>query len=368
MQSAHGIMASAGLGALLGLGCTDKAVALDVQVPPAAQAAAFDTSCVRAVEVYLNGGNYPTDDEDYVRSCVDVTTPAATFSQLRDRLAGQIDVQLPASGLSGVELWGYAGSCDAARPEDFDLITYGSGAHIGGDQITIPLVPNLDCAPVDVTIRPIDVLKLVALGCPMAGWTDGRLALSTLSPFPFTDETTWWGGASAAIVTGGVVNVRGNVEVGPRSCLAVGLYTDGWNGVTCVPPADQRACATGTELEAPMVDLDVWTASLDGTKYSEYGGLIIGAVHDGAPVANATVTLDEADRDKGEVVYLDMPAGVEDGIGALTPRGGTSTGPSGLFGIYTQSFVRVTITANGRSVTRTIGGNEDSMTAVVVRP
>ena len=102
-----------------------------------------------------------------------------------------------------------------------------------------------------------------------------------------------------------------------------------------------------------MIDLGVWGASQDQTMVNEFGALVIGAVYGTAPVANAQVTIDEADADKGQVVYFDMPAGVEDGIGALTPRAGTSTGPSGLFGIYTMSMLHVTIVRSspaGRNV------------------
>ncbi len=89
---------------------------------------------------------------------------------------------------------------------------------------------------------------------------------------------------------------------------------------------------------------------------------------EGAPRgAPRTVTIDEADKDKGEVVYLDMPPGVEMGTGTLTTRAGTSTGPSGLFAVYTQSLVRITISGNGKTVTRTVGTEEDYVSAVFVK-
>lgn len=347
--------------------CSDKTVELDVQLPSAALSAQYSTSCVKAVEVYLNGGNYLQDGDDYVYSCVDLDAPAPTFADVRRELQGKIDVALPPSGLSGVELLGFSGPCDASRTEDFDLSFFAEGSYIGGDTIQIPMVPNLDCDPSDVVIKPIDILKLVKGGCAMATWTEGKIALSTLSPTPFfNDESNWWGGTSAAIVTNGLVSVRGNVEVGPRSCLAAGLYTDSWVGVTCMPPADQRACATGAQYEAPMMNMNVWRGSQDGTLITEWGGLIIGAVYGTAPVANATVAIDEVDAGNGKVVYFDMPMGVENGVGALTTRQG-STGPSGLFGVYTSGLIHITVTANGQTVKRFVGGNDENMSAIVVK-
>jgi len=52
-----------------------------------------------------------------------------------------------------------------------------------------------------------------------------------------------------------------------------------------------------------------------------------------------------------------MPPGVENGTGILNElAGATGTNATGLFGIYTQSLVHVTITANGQTVKRVLGG------------
>lgn len=353
---------------VLALGaCGDKAVQLSILPPTGAAATDFDPSCVRSVQVYLNGGTYPDDDGDWALDCIELAAPQSTFAGIRDALAGKIDVSLPATGLSGVELWGFTGPCTAAEERDFDLIFYASAAHIGDDELALTMIPNLSCAPTDVRLKPVDLLKLSKGGCAMAGWSVGKLGLATLSPLPFTDFTTWWGGAAAPIV-GGVASVTGNVKAGPRSCLAAGLYTvDEWTHVTCLPPADQRVCATGADYEVPLVDYNVWNASQDQAKFSEHSGLVIGMVYGTAPVMGATVTIDEADKDLGEVVYFDMPPGVENGTGGLTVRPGTSTGPSGLFGIYTPSVVRVSATANGRTVQRTISGNDEGAVAVVIK-
>lgn len=359
------------LGTVLSLGgCWgDSSIALSLQLPSAAVAAEFDTSCVRAVEVYLNGGNYPADTVDYFRDCVDVEEPGATFAEVRAQIAGRLETKLPASGLSGIEVYGYAGSCDAPGfRREFDLLFFGTSPYIGGDELSVAVIPNLSCAVDNVTIRPIDVLKLVRGGCAAAAWPEGKLVVSTLSPVPFFDSTQWWG-STGATIAGGVASFRGSTKVGPRSCLAVGLYEelDGWTNVTCVPPADQRSCATGAELEAPVIDIGVWVASAETSKLNEYGSLVIGAVYNGTPVAGAQVTLADADRDKAAIVYFDMPVGVENGTGGLLPTDATATGPSGLFGVYTSSMVSVTISASGRSVTRKIAGNTEAASAVVIK-
>lgn len=360
------------LGIALGLGlggCGDKAVEVSLQLPSASVAAPYDTSCVSAVEIYVDGTRYPTDDTDFLRDCIDLAKPGATFSAIADQIRGKFDTKLPQSGLGGIELFAYNGTCGAARHRDYDLIFYGSARYTGGDELALPLTPNINCTPIDVAVRPVDLLKYVKTqNCAMAAWSTGKVALSTLSPLPFTTETYWWGGQAAAPATGGLVSLRGPAkDVGPNSCLAIGLYTTDWNEITCTPAADQRMCATGAEVEAPMIDEDVGYRTGDPGIINQFGGLAVGAVMGPGPIQGATVTLDPEFTDRAKVVYFDMPAGVENGTGVLTPRAEQATGPSGLFGVYTMSVVRITVTAGGKTVKRTLGANEDSLTALFIK-
>jgi hypothetical protein len=347
----------------------EQAVDVNLVLPSAAVSATYDTSCVTAVEIYVDGKNYPTDDADFLRDCIDLDKPGATFQDIKNQIHGQFDTKIPTSGLGGIELFAYNGTCGAARHRDYDLLFYASASYTGGDELTLPITPNINCTPLDVTVRPVDILKYVKTqNCAMSTWTLGKLALSTLSPLPFTDETYWWGGQSSAPATGGLVNLRGTArDVGPNSCLAIGLYTDDWNEVTCTPPADQRMCATGAEVEAPMINDIVGYNTGDPSIINKYGGLVVGAVVGPTPVAGATVTIDPDYADRGKVVYFDMPPGVENGTGVLVPRAEQMTGPSGLFGIYTMSIVRFTVTAGGKTAKRTVGGNEDSLTALFIK-
>jgi hypothetical protein len=353
---------------VLAAACGEKTVEMEMVLPSSSVSSQYDASCVRAVQVYLNGSTYPENVDDYVFDCVDVKESVSTFADVHDAIAGKFDLKLPSSGLSGVEVYAYSGACDASSPQDYDLAFYGSAAYIGQDPIEVPIVPNLSCTPSTVTIRPVDILKLVATKqCVDAAWNTGKLGLSTLSPLPFTDESYWWGGLSSTAVANGVATLTAPTLVAPKSCLAVALYTTDWMEVTCVPPQDQRVCATGGEIEAPMINVDVGDRSIDNAKITEFGGVIYGVVVSGTqPVANAQVTIDDADR--GIVVYYDMPAGTENGTGALTEvNGATGTNSTGLFGVYTESLVHVSITANGQTVKRVIGGNEDEISAVIVK-
>lgn len=351
-------------------GCwDDKAVEVSLLLPAASTAAMYDTSCVTAVAIYANGGNYPDDTADFLTDCIDIPSPAASYAGLREQIRGKLDMKLPGSGLSGVEIYGYNGSCASARSADYDLLMYGSVAYDGQDEISLPIVPNLSCGAKDYPIRAVDILKYVKTqSCAMSVWTEGKIGLSTMSPIPFTDETSWWGGQSSAPATTGVATVRGLAEgIGPKSCLAASLFTNAYYAVTCMPPADQRVCASGAELEAVMINLNVGYDSWDMTKINRWGAVIYGAVMGPGPIANATVELEDADKDKGEIVFYDMPTGVETGVGTLAARTGTTTGPSGLFGVYTRSPVRVKITANGKSVTRLMAVKEDYLAAVIIR-
>jgi hypothetical protein len=354
------------LGALAG--CGDKAIEVTVQVPSAAVSAQYDTSCVRAVQINLHGTTFEDNVEDQLTRCVDIDPPAATFAEIRDRLEGQVEITMPATGLSGIAMYGYSGACESPGFQyDFDLTFFAGTPYIGGDQMTLSMTPNLSCAAEDVTFKPVDVLKLVKGGCAMATWPDGdKISLSTLTTDPFFDYTQWWGGKRSPI-TGGVATVRGGTKVGPKTCLAVGLFDEVQYHVTCVPPADQRICATGSQLEAPLVNFAVWDRTIDDALYNDYGSLLIGAVYGTGPVAGAQVTIDPADQDRAAVVYFDMPAGVETGTGQLTVRPGTTTGPSGLFGIYTESMIKISVTANGKTVQRTVAGNLEGESTVLVK-
>jgi hypothetical protein len=340
--------------------CADEAIEVRLEVPNATLGAVYSPACTTAVEVWLNGANYPVDEEDSARSCVSLEgKPHATWNELLASIRGQYSAAMPDSGLGGIEVYGFTGPCSAGSINDYDLTFYSHTKYEGGSTFVAPITPNLSCEPQDVKVRAVDLLKLLKTNqCAQAVWAGGgKLATTTLSPYPWNESTDWWGGQNGGtLAADGTATFRGLTKAGPQSCLAIANYTGKWEAISCAGPADQRACATGTELEAPMIPLAVAAASQDLAKTTKWRALVIGAVWNATPLAGAVVTIDAAYKDMGEIVYFDMPAGVETGVGALTPRAGTSTGPSGLFGVYTGSVVKINITQNGKTVQRTVGG------------
>lgn len=357
--------------AILLAGCGDKSIDVSLQLPSSSVSMQYDTSCVKAVEVFVDGANYPADNKDFLRTCVELSAPAMTFAGVKAAIHDKFDTKLPTSGLSGVELFAYNGRCDTDNEYLSDLVFYGSAAYVGDDSMTLEVVPNLSCAQSNYAILPVDILKYAKTAqCAQSDWNYGTLSLSTIVPVPFTDFAAWWVGTSTAMAVGGQVTVRGMAEIiGPKSCLASG-FDDGAGGgeAQCVAPMDQRLCATGMQIEQPLVDPGVGYNSRDSMKINQFGGFVVGLVGGPGPLGGATVTIDDADKDKGQVVYLDMQPGAEVGNGLLTERAGaTSTGPTGLFGIYTHSFVHVTIVANGQTVHRVIAGLDTYVGAVFVK-
>ncbi len=350
-------------------GCfSEKAIDLQLEPPPAAIASQFSPSCAGAFEVWLNGADYPTNEEDSTRGCVPLAGKSiATWDELIAAVRDQYEADMPDSGFGGVEVYGFAGPCEAGAFHDYDLIFYSHVQYDGGETVKVPLIPNLGCDSVDVKIRPIDLLQLIKTGqCAQAGYTLGKMALTTLSPYPWTDSLGWWGGQNGANITGGVATFRGLTNTGPNTCLALSNFPGGGlsDSVSCVGPYEQRACATGTEYEAAIVNSNVATATQDLPRVTKWGSLVIGAAWGTAPLVGATVTIDPPTA--GEVVYFDMPPGVETGVGGLTVRAGTATGASGLFGIYTREMVKITISHNGKTATRMVGGYDSEYSQVAL--
>lgn len=334
----------------------DKAINMTLEPPPAAVAMGFDTGCVTAVELFVDGPNYVNDGNDFTRDCHEIAPGNTTFEAVRAAISGKFDLALPPNGIGNVELYAYSGTCDN-DPTLFDLSFY-SGAKYTGDDMVLPMTPNVSCTPATVNVRPVDILKLVATKqCAMSGWPTGELALGTMNPIPFFNSLDWWGRQSKTPITNGIATIHALTKIGPHSCLSVGLFTDSWKDNTCVTPADQVTCATGTEMEAAIINPTVGLASQNALKLNKWGAMTVGAVIGTpiAPIGGATVEVDAADKDKCEIVMLDMAPGVENGTGSLTERAGNTTGPSGLFAIYAQSFIRITVTAPGKTpVKRTV--------------
>jgi len=344
--------------------CADPVIELSFQLP-ASGGPSFDPSCVTAVDVYTDGVNYPASPNDYLATCVELSGGYSDFAALTAALRGKIDLALPASGLAAVEMYGRRGTCQAF---DGQIVFYAAAPHIGQDQLELPIHPVSSCELAPVTIRPVDLLALTtgasrgdctqarAIDDPVSSAIAGTL---TQSLYGVVFDTSFSTGA----MLDGAVRVPGApATVGPRSCIAVRAIDPIRLSISCVDPSASPACAGPGELEAPFLDDVLAFDSTDPTRSARLPYVVWGAVVDGnrQPIAGATVQIDPK---RGEVVYLDPTAT------RLEDRGGTSTGPSGLFVVYASGLVDITVSAGGKSRVQTIGtsGFEPGAALVVLR-
>jgi hypothetical protein len=355
-------------------GCGEKVVEMTLKLPAPDLVASHDTSCVTAIEVWANGTTYPTDINDSKRDCVEPTA-AAKYGDIRNEMLDQFELAIPDSGLGGIEIYGYTAQCQVPDnagddPIKSELIFYASADYDGSDSIVLPITPNVSCARRAVTTKPLDILKLAAGGatpCLAAELPDAMagVSLGTMSPRPFTENLDWWGGLTGGALANHVATFDAFTQPGLESCVAAYAGNPDLVSMACIP-SGRNACAPAGTIEVPVIHGNVAFASLDSTKALKYKGTVFGLVYGAAPIANATITVDDADKANAEVVFVDMPAGVENGIGKLTPLAQQSTNAKGLFMVYTNGFVTITISNAGVSRKLRVGGITDYPAATLV--
>lgn len=343
---------SIGLPLIVIAGCGEATIEMTLKLPDDPDR--WDTSCVQTVEVYTAGLNYPDVSNDYIGQTLDISNRRApTYQDIRNAVRGQFDVAIPESGLSAVEMYGWNGLSGFFPNGTFpDLVFYARVPYVGQDVVTIELVPNQDCKLSNISVRPIDLIRMVSTrSCAMAAVDDteqGFASIGTLTPGLFQPYLFGWGGTHGAIVTGGIASFQASTMVGPESCLAV--YSSTLTGTTSQCVSQTKACAQGNEIEAVIVD-DVYANSLDASIQDQFRGGIIGAVVDPAkaPVAGATVELPPG---MGQVVYVRLDTATR----RLVPTGGTSTDATGMFIVYTNDLAPaiVTATINGTRTAKTV--------------
>jgi len=359
---------------LLALGasaCAEPVIELSLTLPPMSAGGGFNTSCVTAIDLITVGENYPETVNDYVKTCVDITSSPATFEDVKRAMQGRFDVAIPTSGLSAVELFGRRGSCkvsDASLPPG-DLVFYAGGRYVGDGSISLPLIAGASCDQVPVTLRPVDIIKLTTGttkgDCAAAKAIDGDEAgatLGTLTPTIGNGIEFYSGFAGAPLANGIAAISMGSTTVGPKACL--GVYSgDATSGsLSCVTPGAPTVCATGIELETAILDLDLAFNSVDQARLSKFPGIVWGAIVNGAkqPIAGATV---EIDPKYGEVVYVE-PSGT--GPAMRLAAAGTATGASGLFAVYTNKLAPIKATSGGLTRTQTVGAVDDFPAATLI--
>ena len=359
---------------LLALGasaCAEPVIELSLTLPAMTAGGGFNTSCVTAIDMVTIGENYPATQNDYVKSCIDITSSPATFDDVKRAMRGKFDVTIPPSGLSGVELFGRRGSCkvsDDGLPPG-DLVFYAGSRYVGGDSISLPMIAGASCDQVPVTLRPVDIVKLTTGttrgDCAAAKAIDGAEAGATLGTLTSTigNGIEFYSGFAGAPLAGGVAAISmGSTTVGPKACLGVYSGDATAGSLSCVTPGAPTACATGNELETAILDVDLAFNSLDQARLTRFPSIVWGAIVSGTkqPIAGATV---EIDPKVGEVVYVE-PSGT--GPSMRLAAAGNATGPSGLFVVYTNTLAPIKATSGALTRTLTVGAVDDFPAATLI--
>ncbi|MBA2538172.1 MAG: hypothetical protein H0V17_00930 [Deltaproteobacteria bacterium] len=331
-------------------GCGESALTMTLEVPEDDER--WDTSCVQTIEVFTTGAGYPDQANDYIGQTLDLSDSRAdTYQAIKGAVRGEFDVAIPDSGLSSVEMYGWNGLSGFFNADLFpELIFYARVPYTGQDPINIELFANLDCSLSPVIVRPIDLIQLVTTkNCTTAAITDATAftSLGTLSPGLFKPYLFGWGGIHGAAVANGLSSFQAATQVGPASCLAV--YGSTMTSTTGGCVTATKACATGSEIEAVLVDDTYAANSLDDELQETLRGGVIGAVLDGTKTGITGATVDVGEL--GQVVYVNLDTAGK----RLVPTGGTATSASGMFILYSNDLVDAVVTANGQTKTVTVG-------------
>jgi hypothetical protein len=357
--------------ALPAVACTDPVLEMQLVMPKTTDMTA---SCITAVEVHANGATYPAVKTDQIRSCIEITA-GSSYATVRDAIKGKFSLGMPSSGLSSIEIFGWAGpaACmDDGNPyASPDLLFSGNADYIGQANVEIPVTPNVDCALAPVNVRMYDMFALVGGASCTAAIAPGAMngaGTGTLVPRAHGKGSEFFGNMEGANMVNNLASFQGHTHVGPKTCLAVdgGGSMGGSTGCVIGGP---NVCAGNGEIEHVFLPNTILsaTSNFDPTITAKFPGVIIGSVWTGGatkvPIANATVQVDSA---HGKVVYIDPPAA---GQSALHVRSETSTGPSGLFMVYTDTLINAKVTANGATRTVTLGAADSTVAgAMIVMP
>lgn len=350
--------------------CADPV--LDMQLVLPKNADTFDTTCITAVDVRVTGGNYLQDDKDFRRSCIEIPG-GSSYSAIRNAIRGKFEVEIPDTGLTGVEIYGWSGTA-ACKYDDEpfftpDLLFLGRGDYIGQERVDIPVVPNVSCAKNEVKARMVDMFALVAgATCQVAGTMNGAasIGVGTLAPRLYGKGTRFFGNAAGASAVGNLSTFIGPTVTGPRSCLALDSGDQNASAsISCVI-GGASVCAGPGELELATVPFAITAVAgnFDPALMVKFPGVVYGSVWiNGATkstLSGAKVTVDPA---HGKVIYVDPP----NAQGVLVPRADQSaTGPSGLFVLYADTLVSVKVAGGGFTRNVTLGAMDESPAGAII--
>ena len=360
---------------LLLAACADPAIDVKLVMPPAGSAA-FDLSCVSAVDVLplAKGDTLPLDIGAHdgtagpAPACIDLATAPTSFDDVEAQIRGKLDLPLPPGGLAGIEMRGRSGSCKDQPLHD--SIFFGAAPYEQGQgSLVIPVKHNISCDwSATYTVRPVNLPQLVT------SKTCAPVTTATVAAFDANLHPSELGGTFAPMVLEygpsfaplamGSASINSYRQSYGGSCIVAAVSDEaglGEFGATCLNPGLPTACAQPGEVEIPVIVGDYGVQSVDSSQ--PYDGAVLGAVWTktpaAGPVTGATVTLD--DGADATVVYTSVA------MDKMTPiQGATATDATGGFIIYTNQVVGITVAAPGHPSQHLYVGSARDMPATVL--
>lgn len=331
--------------------CNDGAIDLKLIYPE--EAANYDMSCVKAVDVLTLGPSDSMPLDIGVRTggniaCVDLGHTVTTFAQVQAALTNKVNVPIPAGGLGAVEIRGRAGSC-ADKPAQFEAIFYGGAQDAGNADLTIPVARNITCdSSTQFTVKPVNMYDLFnAKTC--TDYVDaGAQAFSAdfrptlISHQPLTFET----GASSQPMSVATANIMSFTKTYRGTCTVIALQNADRSitGQACINNSGPTACA-GSNIELAVLPTAYAQMSRDPSITNYSGWTLIGVWTTSGtpgPLSGATITVE--DMADAKIVYGDL------GTTAFQPNAtATSTTTSGMAMVYTNDVITVTVSAPGKT-------------------
>lgn len=338
-------------------GCADPVVDLTFKLPTGS----WDTSCIDHVQIFADSPGYESDTTNLERSVTIQVASQASYPGLVGEMRGQFNVPI-VSDLAAVEVYGWQGKSgyDEGVVVSQQLFS-GFSEAIGGSSLEVELKPTLDCGKASAyPVRPLDLIKFATaatVDCANGKLADSAVVVEvgSISPKYYDDGLIYWGSPTTASLSSGATSITPQAHVGNEACYAVRMHNGDTPGTIACMQFSTGACGGSGEVELPYVD-PIWASnSVDPSLVQQYGLMTVGmAVKTGthAPVAGASVTVQSDLADSVKVVYVDTNAAMQ----KLIPKdGGTSTGSSGLFLIYSNVLTGITVTGGGLTGSVTIG-------------
>jgi hypothetical protein len=359
--------------------CAEPAIEMRLELPPADKLDRFNVSCVGAVEVFVRGADRgtpdgpsgPGRDPDDEYACLPVEG-VDSYAAVRRAIAGRFDVAIPDSGLAGVDVRGSTGSCNKETAPG-DTIFYATAAYDGGDELVLPMSPNLSCnVKRTEVVRPVDLLALTRTRmCPPSPTDNaGGVDSATIHPFELRDSYLDFNNDFAGLV-GGVATVPLYLSTDDPGCVAIayGDLTGTMTAANCARRGN-GVCSAPGQIELPIISYTAGYQNINVPATEQYGGWVIGGVwgQDGTnkvPLAGATVQpAKPADASRIKVVYAEYPANAASPVELPTA---TATNSSGLFIAYVGRPADFIVSAPGyRPETVRLGSPGEPATSLIL--